>query len=251
MPNIILLQEIGSTNDLLKRNAATMESGTLIRAYKQTAGRGQKGNSWEAEAGKNLTFSMLFKNPCIDVKHQFAISEAVSLAIIDVLDNYAPGFSIKWPNDIYHNDRKIAGILIEHSLGNEGIDYTIAGVGLNINQQVFTSSAPNPVSLTHITGEFYDLNDFTRLFGEKIEQYCNFDGTQEQLDSMHKRYLKKLYRHDGKPHQFTTPDGTQFEATIVDVAPDGTLTLRHTSDNSCHGYSFKEVGFVINRVSFI
>lgn len=251
MPNIILLQETLSTNDFLKRTATTLESGTLIRAYQQTAGRGQKGNSWEAEAGKNLTFSLLIRKPNVDVKEQFYISEAVSLAIVDTLEKYATGFKIKWPNDIYYGDSKISGILIEHSLDGEGIDYTIIGVGLNINQQVFVSNAPNPISLTHITGESYDLNLLTEQFGEAIERCCQFDGTRTQLIDMHKRYLEHLYRNDGEAHQFTTPDGTTFAATIHDVHPDGTITLLHTGDNTLHDYQFKEVGYVIKRVRFI
>lgn len=251
MHNTILLQETTSTNDYLKRNAHILPSGTVIIAFEQTAGRGQKGNSWEAEPGKNATLSLLIKKPNVGVKDQFAISEAVSLAIIDVLETYAYGFKIKWPNDIYHGDSKIGGILIEHSLSGDGIEYTIAGVGVNINQQLFKSGAPNPISLTHITGRTYNMNIISEELSEKMERYCNFDGSSEQLKAMHQRYLKKLYRYDGKPHQFTTPDGTQFEATIEDVSPDGTLTLRHSSDSSLHGYRFKEVGFIINQKQFL
>ncbi|MBQ2074888.1 MAG: biotin--[Muribaculaceae bacterium] len=152
MPNIIVLQETASTNDYIKRNAQILPTGTVIIAVRQTAGRGQKGNSWEAEPGKNVTLSLLVKRPNVEVKEQFAISEAVSLAIVDELENYASGFKIKWPNDIYYGNRKIGGILIEHTLDAKGIEYTIAGVGLNINQQVFVSGAPNPVSLFQITG---------------------------------------------------------------------------------------------------
>lgn len=251
MLNIIVLQEVGSTNDVLKRSAVTFDSGTLISAYKQSAGRGQKGNSWEAEPGKNVTFSMILKDLKVAVKEQFAISEAVSLAIVDVLDQYAHGFSIKWPNDIYYGDRKICGILIEHSLTDYGFEHTIIGVGVNINQQVFVSGAPNPVSLRQITGDVYDIGEMTRLLGERIENYCNFDGTHEQLDELHQRYLKRLYRNDGKPHQFVTPSGTKFSAIIDDVALDGTLTLRHAVHNVLNDYRFKEVGFVIDKVSFV
>ncbi len=251
MPNVIILQEIGSTNDLIKHTASTMESGTLVAAFKQSAGRGQKGNSWEAAPGKNVTCSLLLKKPNVDIKRQFAISEAVSLAIVDVLERYATGFKIKWPNDIYHNDRKIAGILIENSLGDGCIDYTIAGVGLNVNQQLFTSGAPNPVSLTHITGKFYDIKSMIDELGEAMEQYCDFDGSTQQLEALHKRYLSKLYRNDHKPHTFITPDGEAFEATIETVDPDGTIKLRHMSDQSVHSYLFKEVGHVINKKKFI
>lgn len=242
---------MSSTNDFLKRTANTFESGTLIRAYRQTAGRGQKGNSWESEMGKNLTFSLLIKKPKVDVKEQFYISEAASLAVVDTLEKYATGFKIKWPNDIYYGDSKISGILIEHSLDSEGIAHTIIGVGLNINQQVFISGAPNPISLNHITGEIYDLGLLTEQFGEAIEKYCQFDGSRTQLIAMHKRYLEHLYRNDGKAYHFTTPDGTVFAASIHDVSPDGTITLLHTSDNTLHDYRFKEVGYVIKKERFL
>ena len=251
MPNIIVLQETASTNDYIKRNAQILPTGTVIIAVRQTAGRGQKGNSWEAEPGKNVTLSLLVKRPNVEVKEQFAISEAVSLAIVDELENYASGFKIKWPNDIYYGNRKIGGILIEHTLDAKGIEYTIAGVGVNINQQVFVSGAPNPVSLFQITGKTYDLDVINSRFSEILERYCSFDGTRKQLDKLHGRYLSKLYRYDGAPHTFVTPGGTHFRATIEAVAPDGTLTLRHASDNTCHNYHFKEVGFVINQVRFL
>ena len=251
MPRYILLHKLPSTNDYLKRMATMMESGTVIQAYAQTAGRGQKGNSWEAAPGKNATFSQLIKRPHLDVKNQFLLSEAVSLAIVDALENYATGFKIKWPNDIYYQDMKICGILIENSLDNDGIEYSIVGVGVNINQHMFISNAPNPVSLLNITGKTYDIEEVTYRICENIEHYTDFDGSQQQLNAIHERYLLKLYRYDGKPHQFVLPDGTQFPAIIKDIAPDGTLTLQHSDDNTLHDYQFKQVGFVINRVRFL
>ena len=251
MSKIILLQETPSTNDFLKRMVSTFESGTLISAYRQTAGRGQKGNTWEAEPGKNITMSLLIKRPRVGVKDQFAISEAVSLAIVEALEKYVKGFKIKWPNDIYFNDCKIGGILIEHSLAGSEIDYTIAGVGVNINQQVFTSGVPNPVSLKLITGEDYDMNIISEEFGEKLEQCCGLEGTRDNLKALHQRYLSKLYRFDGEPYPFVTPQGKQFQAIIQNVSLDGILTLRHTADDTLHDYRFKEVGFVINKTRFL
>ena len=251
MPKIILLQETSSTNDFLKRMVSTFESGTLISAYRQTAGRGQKGNTWEADPGKNVTMSLLIKKPRVGVKEQFAISEAVSLAIVDALEKYVEGIKIKWPNDIYYNDRKIGGILIEHSLADGAIDYTIAGVGVNINQQIFTSGAPNPVSLKIITGKDYDMNIINEVFGENLEKCCDLDGSQERLEKLHCQYLNRLFRFDGKPYQFVTPQGKRFDAVIHDVSLDGTLTLRHTADDTLHSYRFKEVGFVINKAKFL
>jgi len=251
MPNYIVLQEVDSTNSYMKRLASTLADGTVIQAYSQTAGRGQKGNGWESAPGKNITLSQMIARPLIDVKEQFFLSEAVSLAIVDALENYAAGFKIKWPNDIYYNDFKICGILIEQSLKDGAIDYSIVGVGLNLNQHFFVSDAPNPISLCRITGKEHDVTEVTHRMCENIEQYCKFDGSREQLNALHKRYLSKLYRYDSKPHLFTTPQGQQFEAIISNVLPDGTLTLLHTADKTLHSYLFKEVGFVINHVKFL
>lgn len=251
MPRYILLQEVPSTNTYLKSMAHMFESGTVIQAYVQTAGRGQKGNSWEAAPGKNATFSQLIKKPRIDVKEQFFLSEAVSLAIVDALEHYVDGLKIKWPNDIYYKDSKLCGILIENSLGDDGIEHTIAGVGVNLNQRLFLSGAPNPVSLLNITGQIYDIEEVTYRICENIERYTDFDGSREQLDALHERYLSKLYRHDGKTHPFVLPDGCSFEASIEAVAPDGTITLRHAKDDTLHDYSFKQVGFIIDKKRFM
>ena len=144
MPRYILLHETSSTNSYLSRMASILPSGTVIYTNSQTSGRGQRGNSWEAEPGKNLTFSMLVKQPAVVPSKQFRISEAVSLAVVEWLSQYSDGFSVKWPNDIYYNDKKICGILIEHVLCGNAIVHTIVGVGINVNQQHFLSDAPNP-----------------------------------------------------------------------------------------------------------
>ena len=124
---------------------------TVVSTYNQTAGRGQRGNSWESEPHKNLTFSVLLKPQHIIAREQFYISEIVSVAIVNTLRKYIidQPIAIKWPNDIYVNDDKICGILIENTLSGYSISQSIAGIGININQQTFLSNAPNPISLIH------------------------------------------------------------------------------------------------------
>ena len=201
-----------------------MPSGTVIPTPRQTAGRGQRGNSWEMEPDKNLAFSYLLKNPAVAPAEQFYISEAASLAVVDALSDILPGVTVKWPNDIYYGDRKLAGMLIEHSLTSTKISQTIIGIGLNVNQQKFISDAPNPVSLSQITGREHDLTELLHAICNRIEEH--------------------LYRHDGAMHPFALPGGEQIEATIADVHRDGILTLRH-ADGTMHDYAFKEVAFVI------
>ena len=244
MARYINIKETASTNTYLARMAAMLPSGTVIYTHHQSAGRGQRGNSWEAEPGKNLTFSLLVKNAPVAPAAQFGISEAVSLAIVDFLSQYSTGFSIKWPNDIYHGDRKICGILIEHSLCGNSIRHTIIGAGININQDVFLSDAPNPVSLKQIIGCETDLDAALRGVCSRIEAQVAALGTAYGATRLHSRYLATLYRHDGCMHEFALPGGGHFMARIAGVAPAGTLMLEH-ADGSCHDYAFKEVQFVI------
>lgn len=240
MPVFLELPQVASTNTYVKQHAGELPDGTLVHTPCQSAGRGQKGNTWESEPGKNLTFSLLVKRPQVDVKRQFALSEAVSLAIVETLASLA-SLTIKWPNDIYAGDRKLAGILIEHDLDTEGIVHTVIGVGLNVNQTTFRSDAPNPVSLAQLTGHEHALTPLLERVGTAIEDYCR----REVLDpdELHRRYLSRLYRLDGRPHRFTLPgDNASFEATLVDVDRDGMLTLRH-ADTTLHRYAFKEVAY--------
>lgn len=244
--NLINLTETPSTNTWLKENCATLPHGTVAITHNQTAGRGQRGNSWEAEPGKNLTFSILLHPDALHPAQQFVISEIVSLAIVDDLRRrLAPEIDgnrikIKWPNDIYVDDRKIAGILIEHSICSTAIQHTIAGIGLNVNQMEFRSDAPNPTSMAILARHEFNLDT---LLGEIIAPIVA-PLSPAMHSAIHARYLENLWRADGAMHRFTRPDGTGFEAAIADVAPDGFLTLR-LADGTTERFAFKEVAFVL------
>lgn len=222
-----------------------LPGGTVIYTPEQTAGRGQRGNSWESEAGKNVIFSMLLKTPAVPVSNQFYISEAVSLAVVGVLSQYAGGFTIKWPNDIYYKDLKICGMLIEHSIMGMSINYSILGVGINVNQEKFLSNAPNPVSLIQILGDETSIQEVLHKVCEEIERRCSFETYNDtSFEALHKEYLSRLYRKDGELHKFELPDGTVFSAKIADVESSGILVLER--ENSMQErYAFKEVGFVL------
>ena len=155
------VKELSSTNDYLSeicKQGKTEEFYTVI-AEKQTSGKGQRGNSWESEPGKNLTFSTVLYPTAIEANKQFHLSMLVSIAVIDALTDYTDGFSIKWPNDIYWHDKKICGILIENELEGKYLSQSIIGIGLNINQTIFLSSAPNPISLCQIIGKEIDREE--------------------------------------------------------------------------------------------
>ena len=152
--NIQHINQCDSTNAYLQRLVAETDApeGTVVSTSFQTNGRGQLSNMWEAEDGKNILCSILLRPTSLPIKSQFLISQAISVAIVDVLNSYLDGFFIKWPNDIYYKEDKIAGILIENTLSSAGISTCIIGLGLNVNQQTFRSDAPNPISLFNIIG---------------------------------------------------------------------------------------------------
>lgn len=242
-PKYIHIKETVSTNTYLAKMASILPEGTVIYSTIQSAGRGQRGASWESEPGKNLTFSLLLKPKHILPNEQFYISEAVSVAIVNVLSRYASGFSVKWPNDIYYNDRKISGILIEHSIAGKTFEHTVIGIGININQREFLSDAPNPVSLAQIIGTDTDLDIILKEIVQSIFDLVCFE-ENTSFEEIHRSYIEILYRKDGAFHKFSTPAGEVFEAVITDVLPDGTLTLEDEGGNM-HCYAFKEVSFII------
>ena len=249
----IILKETESTNTYAAKVGALLPSGTVIATYNQTAGRGQRGNKWESEPGKNISFTAIVKGIKVAPAEQFAISETVSLAVVDVLSRYVPGISIKWSNDIYHGDSKLCGMLIEHSLSGNSIDRTIIGIGINVNQTVFRSDAPNPISLAQILGHELPLDDLLHEVGDEViaatqSEIVNGEvllGGKSRAE-IHKRYLENLYRKDGNAHTFILPDKTEFEAVINDVQPDGKLDLIDT-DNNHRLFYFKEIAFKIGK----
>ena len=243
LPRLIHLNETDSTNKalaLIYENEG-LPSGSIVRADFQTAGRGQRGNSWESEAGKNLMFSILFNTSDVPANMPFVISEMSSLSVKYMLDKYIPGISVKWPNDIYHKDEKIAGILIENTITQGKISQSIIGIGINVNQTIFYSDAPNPVSMAQITGFSLNLmtimEEFRRIFTVQSERIKNKD-----FDLIHKDYLNCIYRKEGL-YKYRDTDNV-FEASIHDIEPSGHLVLKRM-DGTLSRYAFKEVSYVL------
>lgn len=141
------LKEIDSTNSEAHRRRHEATDFTVWAAEFQTAGRGQRGNTWESAAGENLTFSILFKPSNFLSTRQFELSEVVALGVVNYLAEKGIEAKIKWPNDIYVGDKKICGILIENVLSGDTLSVCIAGIGINLNQKIFRSDAPNPTSV--------------------------------------------------------------------------------------------------------
>lgn len=235
----IHLTETDSTNQYL-HNLQTAED-TLVTADYQTAGRGQGTNTWESEAGKNIIFSLLIHPRFVPARRQFLLSEVEAVAIKEVLDRYVEGITLKWPNDIYWQDRKLGGTLIEASLARGGVTKCIFGTGINVNQERFTSDAPNPISLQQILGHEVDKD---KLLNEIVEVIYHYLALLEsnQFAEISTRYHAALYRHTGF-HKYKDAEGP-FEAAIIEVEDDGHLIL-HDRQGSIRSYAFKEVEFVL------
>ncbi len=243
---ILRFAECPSTNTLAKEMAAEMEGPAIISVNNQTRGRGQKGNSWEAEPGKNLTFSMMWHPKDFEACRQFAISEAIALAVTDLLREIGVEAKVKWPNDIYVGDRKICGILIEHSLNGRNIHSKVGGVGINMNQVEFLSDAPNPISLRHITGRELDLNSLLDRFGVLAEDRIAVIADKRGRETTHKEFMSNLWRGDGATYPFRDrASGQNYSGKIVNVDESGFLTIEDDK-GECRKYAFKEVEFLLN-----
>lgn len=242
--DIVWLDSVKSTNSYMSSEmAASAPHGAVVAARTQTAGRGQRGNSWEAEPGKNLTFSMLLRPEGVDAAEQFHISEAVALGVVDALRGEVPepdAIKIKWPNDIYWTDKKICGILIENSLSGRAINHSIAGIGINVNQAQFVSDAPNPVSLLQITGQTVELEGFLHRVVDAILKRMS-----APYEVLHDEYMRTLWGREGRVYR-DVASGELFRAVISDVAPTGHITLLPTDGaGSPRVYAFKEVAVMI------
>jgi len=240
---IFFIENLPSTNShataLIKNN--DLPEGTIIYTNYQSAGRGQTGNRWESEDGKNLLISILLSPYMISPSDQFYISMAISLGICDFIKRYIPECSIKWPNDIYIKNDKIAGILIEnHILGNK-IEYTIAGIGLNINQKIFISDAPNPISLSMVSGEQYDLPTCLNQLASDIDRRYK-QLISENLTQIKKEYVMQLY-HLNEWHSYKDLNG-DYSGRIIAVNDNGKLQIEN-SEGKITEYAFREVDFIL------
>ena len=212
--DIIWLDSIDSTNEEAKRHISDIDNLSVLSAYEQTEGRGQRGNTWMSTPGENLMFSIVLKNPKISARDQFGINEITSLSVVDFLSQHGISARIKWPNDIYVGSKKICGILIENSLRGSGISSSIIGIGLNINQRNFDVNLPNPTSMvlcqtdlschsdssqchSERSDESFDirtcLEEFMDIFTSYYNRYLAAGG---DFSSLRQQYLENLWRLD-------------------------------------------------------
>lgn len=240
--NIIEFEEISSTNDYaieLVRSKNVLDF-TVIKTEFQTKGRGQIGNHWVSDKGKNLLFSLILHPTHIPANNQFILSQCVALALRDVVANFCELVTVKWPNDIYVGNKKIAGILIENVLKGKNIESSIIGIGLNVNQSDF-ADVPNPTSLQNEFSQDLNRDEILQLFLSSFENY--YLQSQNDKSSVQEKYLQNLYLLNTQ-NLFKDKDGLFF-GEITSVASDGKLQITDGQGRN-RQYYFKEVEFVIN-----
>ncbi|MBR3303347.1 MAG: biotin--[Bacteroidales bacterium] len=255
--NIIWLKSTDSTNNRALDGIDIYPDGSVWAALHQSAGRGQRGNSWQSAEGENLTFSILFKPDFILAQEQFVISAAVAIGITNYLISKGIEAKIKWPNDIYVADKKICGILIENIISGENLSSSICGIGLNLNQLTFHPDLPNPTSvLRERIGQarekstvlkFSLEHELELLVDEVFAQYSA--AKREKLvngnfNPIYNTYHSKLYRL-GQYHSFIeTATGQRFTAKIIGITELACLLLQYP-DGSTRAFAFKEISYVI------
>ena len=244
MLKYVHLEQIDSTNAYLQRQQSECDiRNWVVSADEQTAGKGMGSNGWESEVGKNLTFSLALDVSFLPAERQFLLSEAVPLGIMEVLDGIltAEKLSIKWPNDIFYENRKLAGILINSTIKANMMDVSIIGIGLNVNQMQFQDWPTHPISMKMITGKEYDLQPLLEQIVEhiliKVEQLKSDPTVIEQ------NYLKRLFRY--RTWADYEVGGKTLRLFMTGIDTFGRLMLVDKADNS-YCFDIKEIKYILN-----
>ncbi len=247
--HLIRLKETRSTNSYLQdllTEEPNLPGWTVVVAEAQHHGRGQKGNSWESAPRQNLTLSLLLRPHVYEGMDPFDLCVITSVALCRLIRRHITPeerVKIKWPNDIYVGDKKIAGILIENQWMQGCLSVSVIGIGLNVNQRIFLSDAPNPTSLAIETNGERDL---LGLLDELLQELQECDAAIRQSPSvMRQIYHGLLYRFDGRPYPFRDSEGDHFDAIILGVSKSGKLSLKRYDTGAEMSYAFKEISYII------
>jgi BirA family biotin operon repressor/biotin-[acetyl-CoA-carboxylase] ligase len=237
--SLVYVPECHSTNSgalkLLQSNAQ-VAAGTVIITDNQTAGRGQRGNTWESEAGKNLTFSIILKPTFLHPKEQFRLNIAVSLGLYDYLTSQVPNVKIKWPNDMMLGDQKTCGMLIENQISGQQIQSCIIGIGLNVNQESF--SMPTATSMAAKKGHAFELNEaFAELLQRVEARYLQLRSNI----SLREEYVAALYGA-GEKRRFTSGDEV-FDGMISGIDSAGLLEVE--VEGGKRYFDLKQIQFLL------
>ena len=238
------LAETDSTNIQAWRmlDKGEISEGAVVRTDHQTCGKGLGETSWESKAGQNLTFSVVLKPVFLEPSRQFLLTKCISLGVCEAVKSVTglQRVYVKWPNDIYIENKKVAGILIETRIMGNRFEWAVAGIGINVNQEIFSPEIPNPVSLALATGQYHDLEKCFERVCRSIEKKYNLleNNNTSRLDE---EYLHALYGF-GQTMSFESK-GKVFDATIEGVTPHGKLILAG-SRGEPKEYDLKEVRFL-------
>lgn len=216
------------------------EEFTVVSTEEQTCGRGQGTNVWCSQSGKNLTFSLVLF-PDIPAERHFFLNMCISLGIRDTVAKYADRVCVKWPNDIYIDERKVCGILIESSVKAARLTRCVVGIGLNVNQEEFDAWVPNPVSIRNVSGQYVDLSEILDETMQNIHRYYTLL-QQGEGEAIKQEYLQHLWRKD-LPAAYRDAQG-EFVGTIRGCDDLGCLQIER-EDGTMSVYAFREVSFVL------
>ncbi len=241
--NILRIKTIESTNKYVLGSLENdnYAAGTVVVTDFQEAGKGLGKNRWESEAGRNLLLSVVLKPLFLEPRYQFYLNKFVSLGVYDFIRSLLPDkrISVKWPNDVYIDDGKVAGILINNTLKGRHFEFVVAGIGVNINQEVFVSDAPNPVSVIHYLRDSLDLEKCLKsLLTCLNERYRQLEN--QEWDKIDTDYTKALYRYDS--YSVFQKEGKKFNGRIKGVTEYGLLIIQKV-DGEILEFDFKEVEF--------
>ena len=239
---IIWLNELDSTNNyansLVAENKLNTE--TVISTYAQNKGRGQKGNLWESEPNLNITTTVVLYTKYLSIENQFALSQSAALAIKDMFSNFNINAKVKWPNDIFVNNYKIAGILIENSIIGSSFSHSCIGIGINTNQTNFGEFLPKATSMKIVKNLNYNIHEVL----ETLLNCLNLRLSQlkeKKFDDLNRDYIANLYQFG----EWCTYKSNEkiFKGKIINVGKHGELVILSDKGEQ-HSYLFKEVSFL-------
>lgn len=239
---LIRLKEVDSTNNYLSNLALkeNISDGTVVMADHQFAGKGQRGNSWQTEKNKNLTFSIFYAPIHASLNKQFLLTQAISLGVYDYLITKCKQVKIKWPNDLYISNKKVGGILIENSIKGENISQIVIGIGLNINQTSFNWPENKATSLQIENADDYQLQEELSVLLSFIERrYLQWKNGHYSV--INNQYLEVLYLYQSW-HIFRTPEGNYFDGKIIGIDEAGQLIIEDTEAH-IHKFGNKQIIF--------
>ena len=237
------LEEADSTNNVLLRHIRDYDNLSVVAAVSQTAGRGQRGNRWVSAPGDNLTFSLLLRPEGLPVREVMAVTCLATLAVRDRLRDEGVPAVIKWPNDIYVGKKKICGMLVENGLEGTDVDWSVVGIGINLNQTVFPGEVLNPTSLKRLTGRSYELVPFLEKVCQEIGKRLPELDSPEGRKGLREAYERDLFQKDSPAPYRELATGKEFTGIIRGVTPEG--LLRVEAEGQERTFGFKEIGYIL------